>query len=247
MNFALAFEVEALHTRTMKALRNPNFRNVLVGHAISSLGDGFHTIAALWWIKVQTGSDGMVAAVAFAKGLTAVGLAPFAGALVDRFDRRKVMLFSDCSRALVVTILGFLALTNLLEPWALIVASVLLSALGVLFNPAYSSSIPNIVGKENLGEATANLQVSATLAQILGPALGGLTVSQLGVGGAFLVDAGSFLLSAVFILFSQIKTPEVVTNTKNSSLLTDMKEAWLWLRGQRIMFSIICLATGLNL
>ncbi len=230
----------------MNVLGNPNFRKILIGSAVSSLGDGFHTVASMWWIKVHTGSDALVAVVALAKGLAAVLLAPFAGALVDRQDRRRVMLFVDVTRAAIVALLGALALTESLEPWMLIACGALLSALGTLFGPAFTSSIPNIVGKENLAPANSNLQVSGTLAGIAGPALGGIAVAGVGSGGAFLVDAISFLVSAAFILASRIPTPEAVTAEKTSSLLKDVLEGWRWLRGQRLIFGIMVVALGLN-
>jgi MFS transporter, DHA3 family, macrolide efflux protein len=230
----------------MNVLSNPNFRNILIGSAVSSVGDGFHTIASMWWVKVHTGSDALVASVALAKGLTAVLLAPFAGALVDRQDRRRVMLFVDLARAAIVALLGALALTERLEPWMLIACGALLSALGTLFGPAFGSSIPNIVGKENLAPANSNLQISGTLAGIAGPALGGIAVAGVGSGGAFLVDGLSFLVSAGFILASRIPTPEAVIAGKSSSLLRDVLEGWRWLRGQRLIFGIMVVALGLN-
>ena len=230
----------------MNVFQNPNFRNVLIASAVSSVGDGFHSIAAMWWVKVHTGSDALVASVALAKGLTSVVLAPFAGALVDRYDRRTVMLYTNLTRGLIVALLAFLTMTEQLEPWTLIVSSAFLSALGTLFGPAFGASIPNIVGKENLAPANSSLQISGTLAGIAGPALGGLTVAAIGSGGAFLVDALSFILSAFFILISKIPSPERVTATKTSSLFGDVGEGWRWLRGQRLMFGILVLALGLN-
>jgi MFS transporter, DHA3 family, macrolide efflux protein len=230
----------------MSVFQNQSFRNVLIASAISGIGDGFHSIAAMWWVKVHTGSDALVASVALAKGLTSVVLAPFAGALVDRLDRRTVMLYTNLARGLIVALLTLLAMTEQLEPWTLIVSSAFLAALGTLFGPAFGASIPNIVGKENLAPANSALQISGTLAGIAGPALGGLTVAGIGSSGAFLVDALSFLLSALFILISRIPSPARVTAAKTSSLFGDVAEGWNWLRGQRLMFGILLLALGLN-
>lgn len=230
----------------MNLWRNPNFRNILLANAVSNVGDGFHTIAAMWWIKVHTGSDGLVAGVALAKGLTAVLLAPFAGALVDRYDRRMVMLWSNLARALIVALLGALALTDQLEPSVLIVASAGLAALDTLFGPAFSSSIPNIVGLDQLAPANSSLQIAGTLASITGPALGGIAVATIGSGGAFLADALSFALAALLILASKIPSPVRTQTAQPSSLLIEIGEGWHWLRGQRLMFGIMLLALGLN-
>ena len=230
----------------MNLWRNPNFRNILLANAVSSVGDGFHTIAAMWWVKVNTGSDGLVAGVALAKGLTAVLLAPFAGALVDRYDRRMVMLWSNLARALIVAALGALALTSQLEAWFLIVASVALAASNTLFGPAFTASIPNIVGLDQLAPANSSLQIAGTLANITGPALGGIAVATIGSGGAFLVDALSFAVAALLILASKIPSPVRAQAEQPSSLLSEIGEGWRWLRGQRLMFGIMLLALGLN-
>lgn len=230
----------------MNLWRNPNFRNVLLANAISSVGDGFHTIAAMWWVKVHTGLDGLVAGVALAKGLTTVLLAPFAGALVDRYDRRMVMLGSNLARALIVALLGALTVADRLEPWVLIVASAMLSALGTLFGPAFSSSIPNIVGLDKLAPANSSLQIAGTLASITGPALGGIAVATIGSGGAFFVDALSFALAALLILISKIPSPVRAPTGQPSSLLSEIGDGWRWLRTQRLMFGVMLLALGLN-
>ena len=230
----------------MNLWRNPNFRNILLANAVLSVGDGFHTIAAMWWVKVNTGSDGLVAGVALAKGLTAVLLAPFAGALVDRYDRRMVMLWSNLARALIVAALGALALTSQLEAWFLIVASAALAASDTLFGPAFTASIPNIVGLDQLAPANSSLQIAGTLANITGPALGGMAVATIGSGGAFLVDALSFAVAALLILASKIPSPVRAQAEQPSSLLSEIGEGWRWLRGQRLMFGIMLLALGLN-
>jgi MFS transporter, DHA3 family, macrolide efflux protein len=230
----------------MGIFNNPNFRNILIGNAISTVGDGFHSIAAMWWIKVQTGSDALVASVAIAKGLTSVILAPFAGALVDRHDRRRVMLLADLGRAVIISILGVLGITEGLEPWMLISSAVLIAVLDTLFSPAFSSSIPNIVDQDQLAPANSSLQIAGTLAAITGPALGGIAIAAFGSGFGFLVNAASFVISASFIFASHIPMPTRTTEATNSSLLNDVIKGWHWLRGQRLLFGIILLALGLN-
>ena len=230
----------------MSLWRNSNFGNILLANAVSSVGDGFHTIAAMWWVKVHTGSDGLVAGVALAKGLTTVLLAPFAGALVDRYDRRLVMLWSNLARALVVAALGALALTDRLEPSVLIVASAALAAFDTLFGPAFIASIPNIVGLDQLAPANSSLQIAGTLASIAGPAMGGIAVATIGSGGAFFVDALSFALAALLILASRIPSPVRTGAATRSSLLADVADGWRWLREQRLIFGIMLVALGLN-
>jgi MFS family permease len=230
----------------MSLFSKPAFRNILVGNAISNVGDGFHSIAAMWWIKVHTGSDALVASVALAKGITGVALAPLSGAFVDRHDRRRVMLLADLGRALVVAVLGALAVSEHLESWMLIVSSVFISVLDTLFTPAFSSSIPNVVPREQLAPANSALQISGTLAGIGGPALGGIAVAALSSGFGFFVNAASFLVSAAFIAASAIPSPARVTAKHTSSVFQDVMGGWRWLRAERLMFGVMLLALGLN-
>jgi MFS family permease len=181
---------------------NTNFRRLWIGTLISLLGDWFNTIALYVLVTELTGSPFALGAVFITKMLPWALAAPLAGVLVDRYDRRRLMIGTDLLRAAVV--LGFLLVDQPAEvPWlyALLTAQVLA---GAVFNPAKSAAIPNITTPREL--LTANALMSATWSTMLavGAALGGLAVEVLGTDAVFWIDSGTYLVSVVFILGTTI-------------------------------------------
>lgn len=178
-------------------LGNVNFRRLWAGSLISYLGDWFNTIALYTLVSTITGSPGALGAVFLAKMLPWAVVAPVAGVIVDRVNRRQLMIAADIARAVVV--LGFLLIDDPADiPWlyVLIVAQVVI---GAVFQPAKSASIPNITTPREL--LTANAVSSATWSTMLavGAALGGFATEWFGAETVFIIDSATYLVSAVFI------------------------------------------------
>lgn len=176
---------------------NVNFRRLWAGTLISYLGDWFNTIALYTLVSTITGSPGALGAVFLAKMLPWAVVAPVAGVIVDRVNRRRLMIGADIARAVVV--LGFLFIDDPADiPWlyVLIIAQVVI---GAVFQPAKSASIPNITTPREL--LTANAISSATWSTMLavGAALGGFATEWLGAEAVFYIDSATYLVSAVFI------------------------------------------------
>lgn len=181
---------------------NTDFRRLWIGTLISLLGDWFNTIALYVLVTELTGSPLALGAVFITKMLPWALAAPLAGVIVDRYNRRRLMIGTDLLRAAIV--LGFLLVDQPAEvPWlyALLTAQVLA---GAVFNPAKSAAIPNITTPREL--LTANALMSATWSTMLavGAALGGLAVEALGTEAVFWIDSGTYLVSVVFILGTTI-------------------------------------------
>lgn len=177
--------------------QNGNFRRLWLGNVVSLFGDWFNTIALYALILNLTGSEFALGAVFITKMLPWALASPVAGLLVDRFDRRKVMIISDLLRAVIV--LGLLLVDEPGEVYLVYVITALQVTVGSVFQPAQSSSVPNIVGPKNL--VTANTILSATWSILLtfGAALGGLAADAFGLKAVFILDSASYVLSAWFI------------------------------------------------
>ncbi|HKG24292.1 MAG TPA: MFS transporter [Thermomicrobiales bacterium] len=144
--------------------------------------------------------------------LAAAGQAPmllvglFAGAWVDRRHRRPVMMLADLGRAGVLLAIPIAAALDLLGMGLLYVVAFVAGTLTVFFDVSYLSYVPTLVGRNGLVEANGKLEATASVAQVTGPGLGGLLVALLTAPFAILVDAASFLVSALFL--SRIRTTE---------------------------------------
>lgn len=177
--------------------RNVNFRRLWLGNLISLLGDWFNTIALYTLVTELTGSPFALGAVFITKMLPWALASPVAGLIVDRFDRRRLMIASDLLRAVVV--LGLLLIDEPGEVYLVYVLTTLQVVIGSVFQPAKSASIPNITTPREL--LTANTIMSATWSVMLaaGAALGGFVTEWLGVKMVFVIDSATYVWSAVFI------------------------------------------------
>lgn len=209
--------------------RNRNFRRLWAGTVISLLGDWFNTIALYVLVTELTGSPFALGAVFLTKMLPWALAAPIAGVLVDRFNRRGLLIGMDLLR--VVVVLGFLFVDQPAHvPWLYALLTVQVLG-GAVFNPAKSAALPNITTPPEL--LTANALMSATWSTMLavGAALGGLAVETLGTDAVFWIDSGTYLVSAVFIFGTTIpQDTEAADTSLLHSAVREIVDGWQHLR-----------------
>lgn len=225
---------------------NPDYRKLYIGQVISLLGDWFEFIAVQTLVFQLTGS-GLAAGLAIiTSNLPSFFLIPIAGSIVDRFDRRKIMIAADLARA-CMTLLLILVQTSDQVPLVYLVTglSVLFSS---FFNPASNAAIPNLVRRDQL--LTANALSSATWGSMLaiGTFVGGITVAAIGRDAAFIVNSLSFLGSA-FMLW-RICTPFSETRAsarRGINPFGDFAEGfkYAWQRPQVFMLMLVKSGAGL--
>ncbi|NIP99411.1 MAG: MFS transporter [Nitrospinaceae bacterium] len=177
--------------------KNRPFRHLWYGQVVSELGDWLNSIAIYTLVLQISGTGTAMAAAMMAKLLPIFFVSPLAGVLIDRMDRKVIMIASDILRFIVV--LGFLAVDGAEDLWLLYTLAVVEIALAGFFEPARSAIIPSITPREDL--VTANALSGSTWSVMLafGAAMGGVLVSLFGIKTAFVVDALTFLLSAWFV------------------------------------------------
>ncbi|MFT5458750.1 MAG: MFS family permease [Myxococcota bacterium] len=179
--------------------RNSDFRNLFAARAVSLCGDWFNTLAILALLRhIGDSSASAFAGVLILKTLPTVFAAPFAGVAADRFSRKRIMLAADLIRAaLVLAMLSVTWVPHVGWLYLLVIGQTLTST---FFEPARTALLPDLVRP---GELTAANAVGAALWSsmlALGSAAGGLTTAWLGWEVALVVDAGTYLLSAAFLL-----------------------------------------------
>ncbi|MEU4360901.1 MFS transporter [Promicromonospora sp. NPDC023987] len=176
--------------------RDRNFTVFWGTQTLSVLGDSFSVIAFPLLMLEATGSllqMGLLTSV-MAAGSLSMGLV--GGAVVDRFDRRRLLIACDVARMLLF---AAVPVCWALEPqvWLLFAVAGLASVFGQLFQITYITAVPNLVGRERVAEANSKLQATASLASIGGPALAGVVAAAFGVTAAIALDAATFGISAL--------------------------------------------------
>lgn len=176
---------------------NVDFRRLWIGNVVSLLGDWFNTLAIYALVAKLTGSPMALGTVFIAKMLPWALASPIAGILVDRLNRRRVMIASDLLRAVVV--LGFLTVETVGYVELIFGLTALQVIVGAVFEPARSAALPSVVSPRELVTANALSSVTWSFMLAAGAAAGGLVTEWLGTDAVFVIDSLSYLVSAFFI------------------------------------------------
>jgi MFS family permease len=174
--------------------RNRNYRYTWVGQVVSEMGDYFNNVAVLALIMQQSGSGLVVSGFWLARAIPAVLAGPVAGVVLDRLDRRRVMIASDLIRAAIA--LAFVLTIRQRSPWLLYGLSAALMFASPFFTSGRSSILPAIAEAEDLHTANSLTQTTGWATLSAGSLLGGLSAARFGYDTAFLINALSFLFSA---------------------------------------------------
>jgi len=209
-------------------LWNHDFFILWQGQLVSAFGDVIYSIALGFWILAETGSTALMGALLAAASLPRVLASPFAGVLVDRSDRKRLLILTDLVRGLAVTLVGVAALRGIAQTWMLFAAAIVIGLGGAFFNPAVASSLPDIVRRDKLVQANSLFHMIYTLSGLAGNSAGGILFKVLGAPFMFLFNGLSYLFSAMVIPFMNI--PRFETWVERSPFFSDMKEgfAFVW-------------------
>ena len=176
-------------------IKNRNFGLLWAGHLISHAGDAIYMIALPWLMLELTGSKSLTSYVAMAAYLPAVLFGLVAGVLIDRYNRKWIMIFSDILRSLLVAIVPLALIFDFITPMLIGTITFLLATFSTFFYPARDSLIPHIVSPEELPAANSAISISGQMSHLLGPLFAGLGISVFGITHLFTADAISFLFS----------------------------------------------------
>lgn len=183
--------------------QNRNYRYTWAGQVVSEVGDHFNNIAVFSLVLGNTGSGLVVAGVMLARAVPAVLAGPLAGVVLDRLDRKRVMIASDLVRAVVAVL--FILTIDRKDNWLLYLLSALLMLASPFFTSGRASILPTIASREELHTANSITQTTQWTTTTIGAFLGGASVTQFGFRWAFVFNAMSFLFSAWAI--SHLRAP----------------------------------------
>ncbi len=227
--------------------RNPAFTRLWIGQVVSNLGDWFNTVAVLALVYDLTQSGLSTGLIIIASTLPAFLLTPYAGAVVDRFDRRKIMIIADVTRGVMA--LGMLLVRTADTIWLLYVFSALLIAFASFFGPALNSAIPNLVEDDELISANALSSATWGLMLAVGSAVGGMVIAAFGRDAAFVVNSVSFFFSAamVFSIHKSFGEPEQYhTAQPSQSTWQQFRQSLGFLRSYPQVLSSVLVKTGIG-
>jgi predicted MFS family arabinose efflux permease len=157
-------------------------------------------VALGWLAIVMTNSPGFVGIVTFAAGLPFIAIAPLGGSLIDRLDRRRLMLACQALAFLLATALAVDIIGGFVQPWHLPLAAFLNGSLQALLAPTQQSLVPALVPREDLTNAIGLMSAGQNMTRVIGPSIAGIVIGAAGVGPTFLVQAVAIAISFFLVI-----------------------------------------------
>ncbi len=234
---------------------NPHWRRtffpIWIGQAFSLIGSRLVGFALIWYLTESTGSAIVLTTVSLVGMLPEMVLAPFAGALVDRWNRQKVMIVADSCIALVTLFLGLLFALGIVEIWHIYVLMFARSIGGAFHYPAMSASTSLMVPKEKLTKIQGLNQILSGALAIVAAPLGALAIETLSIGNVLFIDVITAVIAIIPLFFVTIPQPNVVTTEEQKAnpiktMLKDVAEGMKYVYHWKGLFYILLLATGIN-
>lgn len=219
------------------------FMVIFAGQAFSLFGSRLVQFALVWWITETTGLASTLAFASIVAMLPQVLLGPFAGALVDRWNRKTVMMVSDSFIALVVVALAFLYGTGTIQLWHVFIAMFIRSLGGAFQWPAMQATITMMVDRESLSRVAGMNQSLQGLAAIVAPPLGAFLMQVIPIQTILLIDVATAVLAVGSLFFIKVPQPsrELTEVLGLKTILSDMREGavfvWRW-KGLRIIMGM---------
>ncbi len=215
-----------------------DYRLLWTGQAVSNFGDALTSLALLLTTQRLTGSTAAVATTAIAIALPTLLFGFVAGAYVDRWNRKRVMIVSDLFRTSFV--LAFLLVTTVDRMWILYVVAFIQASLGTFFSPAKSAYMPRIVGADHLMAANSVSQMTQIVFGLIGTAVTGIIASMSDtLALAYILDASTFLISLVAISMVRADAAPQRSEAVDTSIFADIKVGLEVLRGSRILRGVL--------
>ena len=225
---------------TFESLRvNANFRLYWTGSFVSNFGTWMQSVAQGYLVYELTGSTFMLGAVGFAQSIPFLFLALFGGVLADRFERRKLMVWTQTMLMLLAFLLAYLTLTGIVTVWHVLAIALAIGIVNAFNVPVRQSIISHRVEKEHLANAIAMNSTQVQLSRTLGPALAGVRLALTGAGWCFFLNAVSFL--AVIWTLIVMDVPALPAKVRPSPLRS-LVEGLSYVRRNPTIFALLMMA-----
>jgi MFS transporter, DHA3 family, macrolide efflux protein len=211
------------------------------GQSVSMIGSSLTSFGLGIWVYQQTKSITQFALVSLSLALPIILISPFAGALVDRWSRRWVMILSDLGSGLSTLAIAILLTTNQLEIWHIYLATAISAACGTFQIPAYEAAITMLVPKQHFGRANGMVQMGIALGQLIAPVLGGVLLVFIHLQGIIFIDFITFLFAIIPLLLVKFANPQDLAGQKpeRKNLLQSVIEGWQYIVSRLGLLSLL--------
>jgi MFS family permease len=233
-------------SQIFSSLESRNYRLYFTGQSISLIGSWMQSIAMGWLVYRLTGSKFLLGFIGFTSQIPSFILSPFAGVLTDRFNRHKIMLWTQILFMGQALLFSFLVLFGFIQVWHIIVLSLIFGFISAFDAPARQSLVIDLIDKpDNLGNAIALNSAMFNGARLFGPAIAGIIIAMVGEGVCFLLNAVSYI-AIIFALY-KIQIPVRIKKQAINNIKEELTEGFTYTFGFKPIRILLILLAVLSL
>src|SRR4051812_12092840 len=227
-------------SRLTRALRHRNYRLFFSGQSLSLVGTWITRVATSWLVYRLTGSELLLGIVGFCGQIPTMILAPFAGVLVDRWDRHRLLVITQVLSMLQTLALAILTLQHVITvPW-LLALQIVQGVINAFDTPARQAFVVEMVeDRADLSNAIALNSSMFNGARLIGPSVGGVLIALVGEGGCFLIDGISYLAVIASLLAMQVRP--AAPRAEHKHVLHELRDGWRYASGSPAIRSMLLL------
>ncbi|MDD6772009.1 MAG: MFS transporter [Inconstantimicrobium porci] len=229
-------------------LKEKNYLIFIMANLISRFGDSVDCIAYEWMVYKITNSASLMALIFGVNAIPTMVLQPFAGVLVERFNKKKVIVLCDFGRGITVLIIALLYLSGKLTVPMLFISTVINSTFEAFRSPAASAVTPLLLSKENYSYGMSLFASSSRIVEIVGLAAAGTIIGLFGVASGVIIDAASFIICGSIVLFINYEG-DIIEKVKINlhSYFSDLKAGLVYLKDYKLLLNMVLLTPVINL
>jgi MFS family permease len=225
----------------------PAFLVTWLGQVVSMVGSGLTSFALGVWVFERSASPTLFALIGLFAVLPKVIFSPIAGALVDRLDRRFVMILADAGAGLSTLFVALMLFNNRLELWHIYLSAALSALCGTFQWPAYTATVTQLVPQKHLGRANGMNQFGRAAAEIFSPLLAGALMLTIQLQGVILIDVATFLFAMFTLLL--VRFPRLAASTDGMDLAAfkrDLTFGWRYILARKGLLNLLFFQVTVN-
>ncbi|WP_405093365.1 amino acid adenylation domain-containing protein [Micromonospora sp. NBC_01392] len=220
------------------------FYLVAIGQLVSLIGSGLTAFGMGLWVYQRTGSVSLFATATVLALLPAVVLSPIAGALADRWDRRRIMVLADCLAATGTVSLALLLWLGQLHLWHILTAITVTAVATAFQQPAYQAAVTQLVPKRYYGRANGIVALGTATSTVLAPLVGGALVLAVGLRGVVVIDLVTFAVAVTVTL--SVRFPDTLFVRREEPFRREVLGGWRFIVRRHGLVALVVLVASLN-
>ncbi|AGF58118.1 MULTISPECIES: MFS transporter [Clostridium] len=220
------------------ALKHKNFRYYWIGMCVSLIGTWMQNIAQPWLAYTLTNSPFLLSLIGIVQFTPMLIFSLFAGVIIDKFSKKKILLFTQTASLVITLVLAILVWTGKIQYWHILIMATMLGIVNTIDMPSRQSIIIELVGKEDLMNAIALNSMVFNLARIVGPAIAGIVMGYAGIAVCFFANSISFAAVVVGLFFIKINVVKRGEN-KETRILAEIKDGLKYIYRKKVLLHTI--------